>query len=305
MATDARGRKSRSASADPNSNEELNLWSQLCDELWRFAIQTDVAEQQVAKVNHINERILRREKDGKDFPVSGARKVAKLYEECLGTTEFQKRVLASALDKVGILVALRAATENGTEKPERRKKRKLDEVKARPPASTTKKTKAEAGGENILAPGQQVIARCKAGNQEGYDWILGRVERWVPEKGKYVFRDADEDEPHPGMPPTSKETLYYVPKDILPLLTQQEASRRPVFPKDHKVLALYEGTTCFYKAKVKATPHKGCPDYILLFEDDGGVDRRVPPNMVLDRAATNQKSKRAAQHIDTDSDTHT
>ncbi|KAI8913991.1 SGF29 tudor-like domain-containing protein [Powellomyces hirtus] len=302
---DNRMRKSRSSSADPSSNEELNLWSQLCDELWRFTQHFSEAEAHHGKVNHINERILRREREGKDFPDSGARKVLKLYEDCRETVEAQKKVLHSALDKVGILVALRDATENGTEKPERRKKRKLDE-KPRTSSVPTKKVKGKEDGLNaVLSVSLQVIARCKVDNQEGYDWILGSVERWVPEKGKYLFRDAEEDDPNPGIPTQIKELVYYLPKDIVPLLTEQEVARRPVFQKEHKVLALYPGTTCFYRAKVKTPPHKGSLDYILLFEDDDGKDRPVIATMVLDRAAVVAKPKRGGHHADTDSDTQT
>ncbi|KAJ3022001.1 hypothetical protein HKX48_007280 [Thoreauomyces humboldtii] len=192
-------------------------------------------------------------------------------------------MLQAALDKVGILVALRDATENGTEKPDRRKKRKLDEKPRAAAAAPPKKPKPKEESVTMLGPGQPIIARPRS---EGQEWIMGKIEKWVPERGMYQVKDDEDDEELPSVAGKSKELLYYLPKDVVPLATEQEAARRPVFVKDHKVLAHYPTTTCFYRAKVKLPPHKGQPVYTLLFEDDNAVERLVPAHMIVDRAST-------------------
>ncbi|KND04850.1 uncharacterized protein SPPG_00550 [Spizellomyces punctatus DAOM BR117] len=274
MADINRVRKSRSSSADPNSNEEIQIWSQLCQALWSLKNKIEEAEPQVARYNRVNQKIASRGQEGKEFNASAKLKVSGVYEKTSTGLEEEKSALAFALQHLEILAALRDATENGTEKQERRKKRKVDE---KPKGSPAPVKKAKAGGdgapERILPLEHQVVVRPMGGQ----DWLLGVVKRWIPEKGKYEIEDAEDDEFAPG----KRKRFLFTPRAVHPIPTPQDIAKRPVFQKGHEVLALFPGTSCFYQAKVESPSNKG-GDYMLKFVDDDDRSRPVAPTFVLD-----------------------
>ena len=96
-------------------------------------------------------------------------------------------------------------------------------------------------------------------------WILAIVGKYLPNLQKYSIIDAED----------SKEYISD-PIDIIKL------SPEPIeFTIGSQVLALFPGSSCFYNATVsKIEPL----NYILLFEDDHGLERRVEKKFVLNQS---------------------
>lgn len=74
------------------------------------------------------------------------------------------------------------------------------------------------------------------------------------------------------------------PRYLIPVLTSEEAKLSPEIPPHQDVLALYPGTTCFYKATVIAPPSKTkeIRNYRVLFEDDNDEVKYIMPEHVLE-----------------------
>ncbi|KAI8821666.1 SGF29 tudor-like domain-containing protein [Fimicolochytrium jonesii] len=289
--------------ATATSNEH-GLWIQLCQELWRFSRQLPEVDAAVPKVNSVHTKIIQRQENGKDFHAKGAMKILSLYERANSKIAEQTNFLTTALDKTAILLLLRenhdatTPTPDSTHPSKTRKKRKLDEkgrvgVGAGSPTAPVivgekphtvllipgnKKGRGGAGTTDPLRPGQQVIARPT--QPHATEWIMGTVERYIPERGLYLFTDA-EDEDGALQP---KTPLYFPPRDLIPLpATDTEIAKKQIIARDKPVLALYPGTTCFYRGRVKSGPTKASPnEYKIVFEDDQNQERAVPARMVVD-----------------------
>ncbi|KAI9009640.1 SGF29 tudor-like domain-containing protein [Gaertneriomyces semiglobifer] len=292
MADTAKLRKSRSASADLGANEELAVWSSLCDGLCQFKRQIDVAEKHIVKANKVHAKLQNRAVTENKGISSGTKdKLINLYEQCCSGIDSEKDAVGSVLETLGILIGLRAATESGADKPiDRRKKRKLDE-KPKPAFTPIKKAKGveETPPEKVIANGHKVCVPMEppAGqSSSSQEWMLGVVVNWLPDKGKYAVEDAEADEVT-----GQRKQFLYPSSTVIPILSLREAARRVPFPKDHEVLALYPNTSCFYRARVVVSPPKPGSDYIVRFEDDNEVDRPVNPPLVLD-LPKNMKSSR-------------
>jgi hypothetical protein len=54
------------------------------------------------------------------------------------------------------------------------------------------------------------------------------------------------------------------PRYVIPVLSSEAAKSSPEIPAQQDVLALYPGTTCFYKAIVIAPPSKVIKQSILM-----------------------------------------
>ncbi|KAI9103232.1 SGF29 tudor-like domain-containing protein [Phlyctochytrium arcticum] len=274
MADSNRLRKSRSSSADPNSNEEIQIWSQLCHALWDLKAKMDEAQPQVGRYNRVNLKIASRGQEGKEFNSSAKAKISGVYEKTNGVLDDERNALALVMQHLEILSALRDATENGTDKHERRKKRKIDEKPPRGSPAPIKKAKGsmESSVDRILPAEHQVVVR-----PAGQDWMLGVVKRWLPDKGKYEIEDAEDDEFMPG---AKRKRFLFPAQAVVPIPSPIEVTRRPVFHKGVEVLALFPGTSCFYQAKVETPSSKG-GDYVLKFVDDEDHSRLVAPKFVL------------------------
>lgn len=60
MAEALRKQKSRSSSVDPSSNEEEQIWRDLCDGLWQLARQLERTRKKTSKINSVNTRMKER-----------------------------------------------------------------------------------------------------------------------------------------------------------------------------------------------------------------------------------------------------
>ncbi|RUS24392.1 SGF29 tudor-like domain-containing protein [Jimgerdemannia flammicorona] len=75
-------------------------------------------------------------------------------------------------------------------------------------------------------------------------------------------------------------------KSVIPIPNESEVRLLPEIPPNQDVLALYPGTTCFYKATVVVSPSKNKdPEYLgfykVRFEDDNNETQFVSPRDVL------------------------
>jgi len=120
-------------------------------------------------------------------------------------------------------------------------------------------------------------------DKDGGEWILAKILSWHPEKQKYEIQDTEPDD-------SGVQTRYVLPpKSIIPIASQQEVASQPEIKTGEDVLALYPGTTCFYKATVMVQPSKNkdrergsARPYIVRFEVDNYVLKDVDPIYVLD-----------------------
>ncbi|KAJ3294538.1 hypothetical protein HK104_003502 [Borealophlyctis nickersoniae] len=272
-----RGKKSRAGSLDPSSlNEELQMWSQICADLCSLEGAMKKGDLAINKINKYHKRIAEKKADGNEeaLTLKAASKVLKAYDDCVEKCQEHATTLQTVTEELGVLAALRDATENGMDN--KRKKRKIEEKPKMSTPSGSKKAKImEEPPSTILLAGTQVAVRPM--NQ---DWLLAIVLRWMPEKGKYEVEDAEDDEEKPG----TRKKYIFPPKLVIPIPT--EVSRKNEFPPGTDVLALYPASTCFYKAVVVLQPsknkHSDSPGtYIVKFEDDGDHERFVEASMVF------------------------
>ncbi|CAG8605610.1 10539_t:CDS:2, partial [Dentiscutata heterogama] len=95
----------------------------------------------------------------------------------------------------------------------------------------------------------------------------------------YEVEDADRDEAsnRPG-------ERFLVPSKNVLIIPKPGEMWMPEFPQSSTVIALYPGTTCFYKADVVLPPSKLSVSlkYLLTFEDDDNAERYVDAHYVLD-----------------------
>eukprot|EP00002_Diphylleia_rotans_P000056 TRINITY_DN10026_c0_g1_i4.p1 TRINITY_DN10026_c0_g1~~TRINITY_DN10026_c0_g1_i4.p1 ORF type:complete len:299 (-),score=67.28 TRINITY_DN10026_c0_g1_i4:133-1029(-) len=243
--------------------------------------------------------------------------LVKLYEECRTHTEKELRSLEVCLHKLASVskpdssamsspppsTSAIAALKNGDDSSE---EEMVEE-------SPLKKRKNEAfmrdlivwRGKGNLPPlcgcvppppkyivpiGDQVAAKIQG--KRGYEnpeWILASVVKFFAEKQRYEIEDEDHGEEDN---PIIDRKHYFVPaKSVIPLPKYEPENwvqtPQAAFPKNTFVLALFPGTTSFYKARVESTPRRRKhQDYVLQFDDDEGerggtMLRRVPVQFVV------------------------
>jgi hypothetical protein len=101
----------------------------------------------------------------------------------------------------------------------------------------------------------------------GNVWILAIVDKYLPNIDKYAIIDAEDSK------------VYTTPAtDIVKI------GEFGKFTVNSPVLALFPGSSCFYNAQVLKTPSSSNDNkYILLFEDDQGLERKVESRFVIKR----------------------
>ncbi|KAI8617657.1 SGF29 tudor-like domain-containing protein [Chytriomyces sp. MP71] len=215
----------------------------------------------IARINKIHKKILTTDK----FNAKVGKKLLESYNECAVKANLEKKLITELVDE---LRALEAAIEGGigsaaaVDSDFKKKKRKADEKAG---SVNLKKSKTDDDASEPLPAGSQVVVRPQE------DFILANIIAYRDDRQKYEVEDAEEDEDKPG---TRKKYLFNR-RQIIPI--PGDASALPKeFGEGHTVLALYPGTTCFYKATVMVPPSKGSMRrYYVRFEDDGDTDREV------------------------------
>lgn len=113
------------------------------------------------------------------------------------------------------------------------------------------------------------------------NWILAEVTAYDSIKKQYTVDDIYEEH-------KAEQTLAYHKVISLPKFrADPEVHPEAIFPKDSSVLALYPGTTCFYRAIIFKPPQKAEDPYELLFEDDSYANGYSTPIPVVQRYVVN------------------
>ncbi|KAI9307270.1 SGF29 tudor-like domain-containing protein, partial [Cunninghamella echinulata] len=130
----------------------------------------------------------------------------------------------------------------------------------------------------ILLPGTSVAARQPKQKEKNEEWILAVVLNFHPDKNKYQVEDVEQDEYG------QKQKYTLQPRNVIPIPTAGDPDFLPEIHVGQDVLALYPGTTCFYRATVAQTPNKDMnqpKSYKVKFEDDNNEIKTVMQEYIL------------------------
>ncbi|ORX55642.1 hypothetical protein DM01DRAFT_1373383 [Hesseltinella vesiculosa] len=250
---DRKSRTSRSASLE---DEELSLWKEICTSLVKLeTIQRDTSEV-ITNINKVHGS------QSLENGVTSAlqQKLRGYYKEGITLSTNEVKTIKDIIEKVSVLNALRNASEYSNDG--KRKKRRHDEEKVANNGSSAKKSKSQHLGIGISVAAKLPQETKDARNEE---WILATIIAYHADTNRYDVEDVDQDE-------TGKK-----PK----------TDPRPEISAGRHVLALYPGTTCFYKAIVVSPPSKNkeineIGVYKVQFEDDNNEIKFASPSNVLE-----------------------
>ncbi|CAM0140136.1 hypothetical protein VKS41_005839 [Umbelopsis sp. WA50703] len=273
---DRKSRASRAASLD-ETNEEVNLWKQICSSLLKLENVQKESESIVTSVNKLHMSV-----DGVEgMSTSTSYKLKELYSEGISASSTESKTITDVIEKLSVLIALRNASENTSDPRRKKRKTEADDLKITSGPHAAKKSKLNNGG--IIPIGTSVAAKQPKQKDKTEEWILAAVISYNSDKNKYHVEDVDQDE-------TGTRQKYLVPpKNVIPIPSVAEVRQMPEIPAHTDVLALYPGTTCFYNAIVITPPSKnkdaasaGC--YKVQFEDDNDETKVVTAIHVLEKS---------------------
>ncbi|KAJ3072274.1 hypothetical protein HDU98_003897 [Podochytrium sp. JEL0797] len=239
----------------------MDEWPRIHGQLQKLDECLKSSDATSTKINKLHGKIHQTDK----FNEKAARKLLDLYQMSNIATFSEKTLLDSLIS--GLDNILESAPDTVVSSESKPKKRKGAE-KSVPGWTAVKKPRAEEeGGSSLLLPGSQVVVH------PADDFILANVIRYHAEKQKYEVEDVDDDEG--GI----RKKYLFSPKQIIPITDNAQRE----FPEGHLVLALYPGSTCFYKAIVMLPPSKNpARVYSIRFDDDHGENRSVTAKFCLD-----------------------
>ncbi|SAM01109.1 hypothetical protein [Absidia glauca] len=228
---DRKSRTSRSATLE-NTNEELNLWKQICHSLMEL-------EQIQAKTETVMKNL--NEMRGTIRPEEGITTVAlqrlkEYYRGGIDLSSDETRTITDVIEKLSVLTALREASEKRAEQKKKKRRSEVEELKSASPS---------------------------------------------PKKPKrYQVEDVEQDDNG------QKQKYMLPPRNVIAVPEPADLQSIPEFPTGHDVLALYPGTTCFYRAIVVQPPpnkenNSGPIKYKVQFEDDNDEVKIVLKEHVL------------------------
>ncbi|CAO0800808.1 unnamed protein product [Mucor circinelloides] len=249
-------RKSRSSrTQDDSSAEEVGLWKQICTSLLKLE---GIQKEEETVINSINKIQLSVDIE-QGITSLIYQKLKDNYKRGIELTSSEQKIIQDIIEKISVLVALR-----DNEQDQKRKKRKSEIEKA--------------NGNHIFVKGTTVAARQPKEKDKSEEWILAVVLQYYADKNKYQVEDVDQDDYG------EKQRYMLSPRYVIPVLSSEAAKSSPEIPAQQDVLALYPGTTCFYKATVIAPPSKSkdIKNYRVQFEDDNDEVKYVMPEHVLE-----------------------
>ncbi|CAO3607142.1 unnamed protein product [Cunninghamella echinulata] len=164
------------------------------------------------------------------------------YRGGIDLSSNEVKTITDIIEKLTVLTALREASEIRDQKRKKRKS-EVEELKS---SSSPKKIKSNG----ILLPGTSVAARQPKQKEKNEEWILAVVLNFHPDKNKYQVEDVEQDEYG------QKQKYTLQPRNVIPIPTASDLDFLPEIHIGQDVLALYPGTTCFYRATVVHTPNK-------------------------------------------------
>ncbi|KAI8990171.1 SGF29 tudor-like domain-containing protein [Pilobolus umbonatus] len=254
-------RKSRT-SRSGEMNEEFTLWKEICSSLVKLeGIQED-EESMINTLNKTQHSI----NIEKGITSMIHQRLKDNYRRGIELSTNEARIIKDVIEKLSVLIALR----NASEQDPKRKKRKLDAE------DSLKVTKTNNNG--ILTNGTSVAAKQPKEKDKNEEWILATVIQYFPDKNKYQVEDVDQDEYG------QKPRYMLPPRYVIPIPNSDEAKVSTEIQAHQNVLALYPGTTCFYKATVITPPskNKDLTRYRVQFEDDNDEVQNVMPEYILE-----------------------
>ncbi|GAA5804263.1 hypothetical protein HPULCUR_009750 [Helicostylum pulchrum] len=274
---DRKSRTSRSATLD-DTNEEVSLWKQICNALAKLEnIQKDTANI-VTNINTIHTAVNFEE----GVPPSIGTRLMDYYRGGIELSTSEAKTIHDIIEKVSVLVALRDASEYNNVIDQKRKKRRAEQDDASAPSQLSKKSKTTTTtNSNILPYGTSVAARQPKQKDKNEEWILAVVLGYHTEKNKYEVEDVDQDDFG------QKQRYMLQPRNVIRIPDADEAKSHAELNPGQDILALYPGTTCFYRAKIVSTPTKNkdptfIGNYKVQFEDDNNEVKYVMPRHVLE-----------------------
>ncbi|KAI8054902.1 SGF29 tudor-like domain-containing protein [Thamnidium elegans] len=250
-------RKSRSSRSH---DEELSLWKQICSSLIKLeGIQKD-EESVLSTINKIQLSV----NVEKGITSLIHQKLKDNYRRGIELSLTESKTIGDIIEKISVLVALR-----DNEQDFKKKKRKLE---------IEDSTINGGGSSHIITRGTTVAARQPKEKDKNEEWILAVVLQYHPDKNKYQVEDVDQDDFG------EKQRYMLPPRYVIPVKSSEEAKLSPEIPAYQDVLALYPGTTCFYKATVIAPPSKSkeIKNYRVQFEDDNDEVKYIMPEHVIE-----------------------
>ncbi|KAI8330857.1 SGF29 tudor-like domain-containing protein [Chlamydoabsidia padenii] len=270
---DRKSRTSRSATQE-NTNEELNLWKQICHSLMEL-------EQIQAKTEIVMKNL--NELRGTIQPEEGITSVTlqllkEYYRGGIDLSSDEAKTITDVIEKLTVLTALREASEKRAEQKKKKRKSEVEELKSGSPSP--KKTKSDNNG--IYSPGTSVAARQPKQKDKNEEWILAVVLSFHADKNKYQVEDVEQDDNG------QKQKYMLPPRNVIAVPELADLQNIPDIPSGQDVLALYPGTTCFYRAIVIQSPLHGNKEnssgpikYKVQFEDDNNEVKVVLKEHVL------------------------
>ncbi|KAI9491600.1 SGF29 tudor-like domain-containing protein [Zychaea mexicana] len=272
---DRKSRTSRSASLE-DTNEELSLWKQICTSLAKLENIQKETESVLNSINKIHVAV----NFDEGISVSLSQRLKDYYQNGINLSSSEARTISDIIEKVSVLIALREASENVNEQKRKKRKTEADELKSSnssPSGTSAKKSK----NSDIIPPGTSVAAKQPKQKDKNEEWILAVVINFQADKNKYHVEDVDQDEFG------QRQRYLLPPRNVIPVPDGRDTRNLPELSAGQDVLALYPGTTCFYKATVILPPNKNkdlgsAGNYQVQFEDDNNELKYVLPGHVLE-----------------------
>jgi SAGA-associated factor 29 len=254
--------------------EESALWTGAVSDLKTLKDVHGTGESMAKQIQRIRKSLGILENEEKLVEAVGRlERNSKDYIEALET---ETRLLEQVRENLGVLIALRRATESGLGGGDetRRKKRKLVDTETL--SEVGSRSKKARNPQEMLGPGSAVAFKQPRTKVLEGDWIQCNIIKIYGEgpKAKVEIQDPEPDENgHPGQ--TYKTTL----QSLIPIAA--ESAGLPPYSRGAHVLARYPETTTFYKAEVSRTKGDFC---LLKFEgeEEAGKETEVERRLVLE-----------------------
>lgn len=305
----------------PASSEEVECWSHAAESL-RILSSIYANSKTVETMGRVN-RLISTWPTDDTVPAEGLGylqgvqgKLTSGLTEIMNSANQEVKAIDDAIERVGVLIALRRAPETLPPTEKRNKRPRAPSPSGTPipipsaiansrsvsitlpprtnsvgPTTHSRESRAKKDSliKQQLQPGRKVVFhQPKPADGADSAWILAVVVKYVG-GGKYEVQDAEpQDDGKPG--PIYKTTLKAIlplPDPEAPVGSPAHLNVYPEFPVGSTVMALYPDTSCFYRAEVIATPDRAVtsskyPAYKVKFEDDEGMEHSVPAFWVVD-----------------------
>jgi SAGA-associated factor 29 len=275
----------RAPKTRPASSEETQCWSHARSSL--VALSSNYASQQTIDSIERANRLINSWPKNDTLPAEGingvrvtAKKLAATLETVKAEAEKDCKAIDEALERLGLVIALRSAPE--TLPPEKRNKRPRAQS---PSAASSNGTPALSRSVSITIPPRNSVGPhpstsyprdmktrkehlfrqlplqlnrkvafhvpAKPGTADESNWILAFVTKCL-EKNKYEVQDPEPQETgEPGLTYIANlKSLLPLPDPMAPPNSASHPNAYPEYPVGARVLALYPDTSCFYRAEV-------------------------------------------------------